>query len=120
MASSVQAKIVIFTCLEKRPTFTLFKFKVRNDDELEKEKKTVEKQHMEMKTFAKEHDVDCYSKIGIGNLASSEILEFAEQPDVDLIIINKTKFSSHYEKSHYHNTLENVFRNTSCPILILN
>ena len=118
LASSLQANIPIITCLEKRSIFSLFKPKTKND-EFEKERKEVEKQHIEMKTFAKEHRVTCNSKIVRGDLASSEILSFADQHDIDLIIMSKTKFSSRHEKIHHHSTLENVFRNTFCPVLIL-
>jgi len=52
-------------------------------------------------------------------MASVKILEFAKQHDVDLIIMTKTKISSRYEKQHYQSTIENVFRNAHCPILIL-
>lgn len=37
----------------------------------------------------------------------------------DLIKTTKTKLSSRYEKQHYHSTVENMFRNAPCPILIL-
>ena len=120
MASSIQAKITVLTCLEERPTFAMFKSKTRKD-EWEKEKKTVQKQQSEMEKFASENGVTCNSKIIRGKrLASIEIVSFAEQHDVDLIMMSKTKFSSHLEKMHYHSTLENVFRNAQCAILVLN
>jgi len=119
LSSSTKAKITILTGLERRSTFALFRSKARND-ELEKEKKIVEKQHLEMKKFAEEHDVVCDSKVvRVKSLASSEILSFAEQKNIDLIIMSKTKLSSRLEKTHYHSTLENVFRNARCPIMIL-
>ena len=120
LAYSIKSKIIIFTGLEQRSTFALFKSKTKND-ELEKEKKIIEKQHLEMKKFAKEHDVVCDSKVvKVRNLASSEILLFAEQKNIDLIVMNKTKFSSRLEKSHHHSTLENVSRNARCATLTLN
>ena len=118
LASSIHAKITILTCLEERSTFGFFKTKT-SKQEFEKESKLVEIQHLKLEKFAKEHDVLCNSKIVKNGLASVKILEFAKQHDVDLIITTKTKLTSHYEKQHYHSTVENVFRNASCPILIL-
>ncbi|MGI9567394.1 MAG: universal stress protein [Nitrosopumilus sp.] len=118
LASSIQAKITVLTCLEERPAFGFFKTKT-SKHEFEKERKTVEKQQLELEKFAKGHDVSCNSKIVKNGLASTKILEFAKQHDVDLIITTKTKFSSRFEKQHYHSTVENMFRNAPCPILIL-
>jgi len=118
LASSIQAKITILTCLEERSTFGFFKTKT-SKQEFEKERKLVEKQHLKLEKFAKERDVSCGSKIAKNGLASTKILEFAKQHNVDLIITTKTRLSSHYEKQHYHSTVENVFRNAPCPILIL-
>ncbi len=118
LASSIQAKITILTCLEERPTFGFFKTKT-SKHEFEKECKLVEIQHLKLEKFAKEHSVSCGSKIVKNGLASTKILEFAKQHNVDLIITTRTKLSSHYEKQHYHSTVENVFRNAQCPILIL-
>ena len=118
LAHSIQAKITILTCLEERPTFGFFKTKT-SKQEFEKERKLVEKQHLKLEKFAKEHNVSCASKIVKNGLASTKILEFANQHKIDLIITTRTKLSSHYEKRHYHSTVENIFRNTSCPVLML-
>ena len=118
LAENIQAKVTILTCLEERPTFGFFKTKTSRQ-EFEKESKLVEKQQIEMKNFAKEHIVSCDSKIIKNGIASTKILEFANQHNVDLIITTRTKLSSHYEKQHYHSTVENMFRNSPCPILIL-
>lgn len=118
LAQSIQAKITILTCLEERPSFGFFKTKT-SKQEFEKERKMVEKQQLHLENFAKEHDVSCNSKIVKNGLASTKILEFAERHNVDLIIMTRTKHSSHYEKQHYHSTVENVLRNVRCPILIL-
>ena len=118
LASSINAKITVLTCLEERPTFGFFKTKT-SKQEFEKERKLVEKQHLELEKFAKSHNVSFSSKIVKNGLASTKILEFAKQHDVDLIIMTKTKLTSRYEKQHYQSTIENVFRNTHCPILIL-
>ena len=118
MASSINAKITILTCLEERPTFGFFKTKT-SKQEFEKERKEIEKKHLKLEKFAKEHDVSYSSKIVKNGLASTKILEFAKQHDVDLIITTKTKLSSRFEKQNYHSTVENMFRNSPCAILIL-
>jgi nucleotide-binding universal stress UspA family protein len=118
LAVSIQAKITLLTCLEERQTFGFFKTKA-SKLEFEKERKTVEKQQLKLEKFAKEHNIACSSKIVKNGLASTKILEFAKQHNVDLIITTKTKLSSHYEKQYYHSTVENMFRNSPCPILIL-
>jgi len=118
LSSSIQAKVTILTCLEERQTFGFFKTKT-SKQEFEKERKLVEKQHIKLEKFAKEHDVSCGSKIVKNGLTSTKILEFAKQHNVDLIIITRTKLASHFEKQHYQSTVENMFRNAPCPILIL-
>ncbi len=118
LAVSIQAKITILTCLEERQTFGFFKTKA-SKQEFEKERKIVEKQQLKLEKFAKEHNVSCGSKIITNGLPSTKILEFAKQHNVDLIITTRTKHSSRYEKQYYHSTVENMFRNSPCPILIL-
>ncbi len=118
LASSIDAKITVLTCLEERPTFGFFKTKT-SKQEFEKECKQIEKQHMELENLAKKHDLSFSSEIVKNGMASTKILEFAKQHDVDLIIMTKTKISSNYEKQHYQSTIENVFRNVHCPILII-
>ncbi|MEX0861337.1 universal stress protein [Nitrosopumilus sp.] len=118
LAISIGAKITILTCLEERHTFGFFKTKT-SKQEFEKECNLVEIQHQKLKKLAKEHDVPCDSKIVKNGLASIKILEFADKHNVGLIVMTKTKLVSHYEKQHYHSTVENVFRNATCPILIL-
>ena len=118
LASSIQAKVTILTCLEERSTFGFFKTKT-SKQEFEKERKLVEKQHLKLEKFAKEHDVSCDPKIAKNGMPSVKILEFAKQHNADLIITTRTKLSSRYEKQHYHSTVENMFRNAPCPILIL-
>ena len=118
LAPLIHAKITILTCLEERPTFGFFKTKT-SKQEFEKERKLVEIKHLKLEKFANEHNVSCDSKIVKNGLPSTKILEFAKQHNIDLIITTRTKFSSNYEKQHYHSTVENMFRNTPCPILIL-
>lgn len=118
LASLIQGRITIITCLEERHTFGFFKTKT-SKHEFEKERKIVEKQHLKLEKSAKDHNISCNSKITKNGLPSTKILEFAKQHDVDLIIIKRTKISSRYEKQYHHSTVENIFRNGSCPILIL-
>ncbi len=118
LAEIVQAKITLLTCLEERQTFGFFKTKA-SKQEFEKECKIIEKQQLKLEKFAKEHNVSCGSKIVKNGLPSTKILEFAKHHNVDLIITTRTKHSSRYEKQHYHSTVENMFRNSPCPILIL-
>ena len=118
LASLIDTKITVLTCLEERPTFGFFKTKT-SKQEFEKERKMVEKQHLELEKLAKNHGISFSSRIVKNGLASMRILEFAKQYEVDLIIMTKTKISSIYEKQHYQSTIENVFRNGHCPVLIL-
>ena len=118
LSQLTNAKITVLTCLEERPTFGFFKTKT-SKLEFEKERKLVEKQHSELEKLAKKHDISFNSKTVKNGLASVQILDFAKKHDVDLIIMTKTKLSSTYEKMHYQSTIENVFRNSYCPILIL-
>lgn len=118
LASSIKSKITVLTCLEERHAFGFFKTKT-SKEEFEKERKLVETQHQKLEKLAKEQDISCDFKIVKNGLASTKILEFAKHHNVDLIIMIRTKLSSHYEKVHYHSTVENVFRNAHCPILIL-
>ena len=118
LAQSIQAKITIITCLEERPKFGFFKTKT-SKQEFEKESKAIEDHHQQLKKVAQEKDISIESKIAKNGLASTKILEFAGKHDVDLIVMSKTKIFSHYEKQHHHSTVENVFRNAHCPVLIL-
>jgi nucleotide-binding universal stress UspA family protein len=118
LASSINSKITIITCLEERNTFGFFKTKT-SKQEFEKERKAIEKQHLKLEKFAKDQDISCSSKIIKNGLPSTRILEFAKQHKIDLIITTRTKLSSRIEKQHYHSTVENMFRNSPCPILIL-
>jgi len=113
------AKITVFTCLEERSTFGLFKTKT-NKQEYENEYNLVTQKHIELEKYAKKHNVLPIFKIIKNNQPSEAILEFSEKHKVDLIIMGKTKHVSHYEKMHYTSTIENVSKNFSAAILILN
>ncbi len=118
LASGIQAKITVITCLEEKPILGFFKTKT-NNQEFEKQKTHVEKWHVELKGFSKKHNVLADSKIVRNGMASVQILEFAKQHNADLIIMAKTKITNRYEKQHYQSTIENVLRNAHCPVLIL-
>ena len=118
LAPLINAKITIITCLEERNTFGFFKTKT-SKQEFEKETKAVEKQHLKLEKFAKEQDIPFSSKIIKNGLPSTRILEFAKQHKADLIITTRTKLASRMEKQHYQSTVENMSRNSPCPILIL-
>ena len=118
LASAIEAKITIITCLEEKPTLGFFKTKT-NKKEFEKQKRRVEKWHADLEKFSKGHDISSSSKIVKNGMASVRILEFAKQHNIDLIVMAKTKIANRYEKQHYQSTIENVFRNAQCPTLIL-
>lgn len=118
LAKTTQAKITILTCLEERHFFGFFRTKT-SKQEYEREQKIIEKEHKKLEKIAENHNVDCKSKIVKSSLASTGILNFADSHDVDLIIMSRTKLHTLVEKQSYWSTLENVFRNTSCPLLIL-
>ena len=118
MASVMDAKLTVITCLEERPTFGFFKTKTSRE-EFEKERKQIQTQHQKLEQFANTHNISFEAKIIKNGMASIRILEFAHEHNVDLIVMTKTKLKSHFEKQHYHSTVENVIRNTPCPILIL-
>ena len=118
LAISISAKITILTCLEERHALGFFKTRT-NKQEFEKERKLVEIQHQKLEELARAKDISCDSKIVKNGLASIAILEFADKHNVGLIVMTRTKPASHYEKQHYHSTVENVFRNAPCPILVL-
>ncbi len=73
LSEPIQAKITILTCVEERQTFGFFKTKA-SKQEFEKERKIIEKQHLKLEKFAKEHDVSCGSKIVKNGLASPKFL----------------------------------------------
>ena len=118
LAEISEAKVSVLTCIEDCHTFGFFKTKA-NKIEFERERKIVEKQHADMKNFAKKHGVSINSKIVKNGVAGEAILEFSDKQNVDLIIMGKKKSPSSYEKIHYHSTIEGVFRNAQCPILIV-
>jgi len=118
LASSIDSKITVLTCIEERQTFGFFKTKT-SKQEYEKERKLVEKQHLKLEKICTEKDIPFGSAITKNGLASERIVDYAKKHDVDLIITKRTKMTSSYEKHSYHSTVENMFRLSPCPILIL-
>jgi len=118
LAQLAKSKITIITCLEECSTLGLFKTKVNKQD-FEKECELVIQEHVKLEKYATEFGVSSSFKIVKSNRASHAILEFVDKHDVDLIIMGKTKLVTRYEKIHYQTTVEAVFRNAKCPLLII-
>ena len=112
------AKITVLTCIEDCHMFGFFKTKA-SKTAFERERKLVVGKHASMKNFADKHRVSMKSKIVKNGIAGEKILEFADKHDVDLIVMGKKKSPSHYERVHYHSTIEAVFRNAHCATLIV-
>jgi nucleotide-binding universal stress UspA family protein len=104
--------------LEEHSTFGFFKTKTSRQ-EFEKESKLVEKQYLEMKNFANKYGVSINSKIIKNGDVPEKILNFAEQHDVDLIIMGRKKFTTPNERMNYYSTVESVSRNADCSLLIV-
>ena len=118
LAQSIQAKITVLTCLEDCRTFGFFKTKA-NKQEVERESRWVEKQYEDLREYAGKHGVAINTKIVKNGVAAEKILQFADKHEVDLIIMGKKKSVSRYEKTYYQSTVESVFRNAHCPILVI-
>ena len=118
MASLFNAKISILTCIERRSLFALFKKKTKKE-ELDKEQEFVQREHKEMLEYARKQEVEASAKILRADYVSNEILEFAEQNEIDLIVLSKKKFTLEAEKMHYHSTLEGVTKNATCSVMIV-
>ena len=91
LASEINAKVTILTCIEERASFGFFKTKT-SKQEFEKEQKSVENQHKILEKFASTHGVICKSQIVRNGFASKSILEFAKKQNVDLVIMTKQRF----------------------------
>ncbi|MFB5597550.1 MAG: universal stress protein [Nitrosopumilaceae archaeon] len=118
IAEESGADITILTCIEERPTFGFFKTKTTKA-EFEKEKKLVEKQQAELDSYAAKKSINCKLKIFKHSMASQVILSYVKQHDVDLVMMGKNKITTIAERSVYHSTIENVFRNIRCSLLII-
>ena len=86
---------------------------------MEREIRWAEKQYAELREYAGKHGVAIGTKIVKNGVAAEKILQFADKHDVDLIIMGKKKKVSRHEKTYYQSTVESVFRNTRCPILVI-
>ena len=112
------AKITALTCIEESHVFGFFKTKA-SKTAFERERKLIGKKHASMKNFAEKYGVSMNSRIIKNGMAGERILEFADKHGVDLIVMGKKKSPSHYERVHYHSTIEAVFRNAYCATLIV-
>ncbi|MDH5569082.1 MAG: universal stress protein [Nitrosopumilus sp.] len=119
LAELTKSKITVLTCLEERSTFGLFKTKTNKKD-FDNEYKLVTQEHVKLKKYSSQHGVSPGFKIIKSNVASHEILEFAEKNKIDLIIMGKKNFATRFEKTHYHSTIEDISKNFQGAILILN
>ena len=118
LAKLTKSKIIIFTCLEECSTFGLFKTKSNKQDS-DKEHKRAAQEHANLGEYAKEHNVSAISKIVKGNVASHKILEYAENHNVDLIVLGRKKITR-YEKIHFPSTIEDISKNFEGALLIIN
>ncbi len=118
IAEASGADITILTCIEERPTFGFFKTKT-SMSEFEKEKKIVEKQQAELDSYAAKKSINCKLKIIKHSMASQVILSYVRQHDIDLVVMGKNKITTVAERTVYHSTIENVFRNVRCSLLIV-
>ena len=119
LAQLTTSKITILTCMEERSTFGLFKTKTNKQD-FDDERKLVTEEHAKLKKYSEQNGVSPGFKIIKSNVASQDILEFAEKNNVDLIILGKKKFVTRFEKTHYHSTIEDISKSFQGAVLILN
>ena len=110
------SKIILLTCIRDQATFGFFK--TRSDKEhMKKEKERAEKIHEEAKEEGKKFGINIKSKIVKSDLESKSIIDNAKREDVDVIIMSKSKLSTHAERVYYKSTVEAVFQNTPCMFM---
>ncbi|MDH3764615.1 MAG: universal stress protein [Nitrosopumilus sp.] len=119
LAQLTKSNITVLTCLEERSTFGLFKTKTNKQD-FDNEHKLVTQEHAKLKKYSDQHRVSPGFKIIKSNVASHKILEFAENNNVDLVILGKKKFVTRFEKTYYHSTIEDISKSFQGAVLILN
>lgn len=112
------SKIVLLTCIRDQATFGFFKTK-SDKEHMKKEKERVEKFHEEAKKEGQKFGISISSKIVKSDLESKSIIEYAKKENVDVIIMSKSKLSSHAERVYYNSTVEAVFKKTPCMFLYM-
>ncbi len=110
------SKIILLTCIRDQATFGFFK--TRSDKErMKKEKERAEKIHAEAKKEGAKFRINIISKIVKSDLESKSIIYVAKKEKVDVIIMSKSKLSSHAERVYYNSTVEAVFQRAPCMFL---
>ena len=118
LAKKHEAKISIFTCIPEHATFGFFKTK-SDKKAIQLQKKQAKKQILNLKEKAVRIEVSITSKIMTSSsLPSHCIIKYAKNHDVDLIVMSTTRIRPS-EKMYYHSTVENVFRNANCALLVI-
>ena len=110
--------IILLTCIRDQATFGFFK--TRSDREhIKKEKKRAEKIHEEATREGKKFGINIRSKIIKSDLESKSIIDYAKKENIDVIIMSKSKLSTHAERVYYNSTVEAVFQKAPCMFLYI-
>ena len=118
MIENEGSKIILLTCIRDQATFGFFK--TRSDKEhMKKERERVEKIHEEAKKEGEEFGINIISKIVKSDLESKSIIDNAKKENIDVIIMSKSKLSTHTERVYYNSTVEAVFQKTPCMFLYI-
>lgn len=118
IAKNNQSSIDVLTCIEEKSTLGFFQTK-SDKKEYERIKNHAVQHHSRLKKEAEKHQVEFKSKIMKSSLASECIVKYAKENKISLIIINKTKLRTELEKRYYNSTVENVFKRSSCSVLVV-
>ena len=118
IAKNNQSSISVLTCIEEKSTLGFFQTK-SDKKEYERIKNQAEKHHSRLNKEAEKHHIEFKSKIMKSSLTSDCIVKYAKENKISLIIINKTKIRTELEKRYYNSTVENVFKKSSCSILVV-
>ena len=118
IAKNNQSSISVLTCIEEKSTLGFFQTK-SDKKEYERIKNKAEKHHSRLNKEAEKYQIEFKSKIMKSSLTSDCIVKYAKENKISLIIINKTKLSTELEKRYYNSTVENVFKKSSCSILVV-
>ena len=112
------SKIILLTCIRDQSTFGFFKTK-SDKEHMKKEKERAEKIHEETKRESEKFGIKVISKIVKSDLESKSIIDYAKKENVDVIIMSKSKLSTHAERVYYNSTVDAVFKNAPCMFLYL-
>ncbi|MCV0431191.1 universal stress protein [Nitrosopumilus sp.] len=112
------SKVVLLSCIRDKATFGFFKTK-SDKKEIEQEKNKAKKYHEIIKKVAEKQGILMNSKIIKSDLESQSIIEYAKKEKVDMIVMSRSKLSTHAEKMYYNSTVDAVFKNAPCPFLYI-